>query len=715
MGKSALLADLVAGPARAAGALVLSTQGWESESPLAFAALHRLLRPVQFVLDRIAVPQARALRVAFGQEEGPAVDPFLVAVATLSVLTEAAEDCAVLCVVDDAHWLDDASADALLFTARRLQADRVAMVFAVRDGEPRAFSPEGVPSLLLSGLDASATRALLTEHAAAPVPEEVFERLLQQTGGNPLALVELPSQLSAGQLSGQDPMPSRLQLTAGVEQAFLNRCRRLPRYAQTALLVAAADDSGQVATLRRAAELLGVRPDGIEVAERSGLLISDGEGLRVRHPLVRSAIYQAATGLERRQVHRALAQVLGELGDGDRQAWHLAGAADGPDPAVVEALERTAVRAERRGGYVAAAAAFERAAELTAEEQPRGALLFAAARNAWACGQTTRARQLASAARALTDDRLLRADLDRLRARIEVNVGSASQAHRILLQAASSVAAEAPAQALEMVVAAGLSAVYGGDSGLALDETAFPTDIAAGDTARTRCLKLMLAGLNEASRDRWGTAAEALRAALDGGDAVNDPYVLSNLGNTALFLGDDEAAHRYFSRVLAEARDGGAGMLVLYALPRLVFPLVLSGQWAAAARAADEANSLGLSAGQRPLTAAPLACLVLLAALQGNPEYHERLAQVDEVTANHQLGILAGPVLDLTRWAKGIRASHDGDTSAALHHLAQLRQPALIRMAALDRIEAAVRAGERDRATAWVEELSPFADGTGWA
>ena len=320
-GKSALLDDLVAG---AVGARVVRTQGLESEAPLAFAALHRLLRPLRALRDRLPAPQARALRVAFGEEEGAAVDPFLVAVATLSALTEAAEDGPVLCVVDDAHWLDDASANALLFVARRLAADRVAMVFAARDAEDRIFRHDDVPTLQLDALDATAAGALLAERAGHPVAREVCEQLLTRAGGNPLALVELPTVLTPAQLSGTDPLPARLPLTAGIERVFLERCRRLPPGVQALLLVAAADDSGHLGTIRHAAALLGVDPSALAEAERSGLLVTEGDSVRVRHPVVRSAIYQAATGLERREVHRALAAALGAAGDPDRQAWHRA-------------------------------------------------------------------------------------------------------------------------------------------------------------------------------------------------------------------------------------------------------------------------------------------------------------------------------------------------------------------------------------------------------
>jgi len=711
VGKSALLQDLVTG---AGDARVLRTQGLESESPLAFAALHRLLRPVLRLLDRLPVPQARALRVAFGQEEGAAIEPFLVAVATLSILTEVAEESPVLCVVDDAHWLDVASADALLFTARRLQADRVALVFAARDGDVRTFSHDGVSSMLLGGLDVTAARALLAEREGDVLGEAVCERLLEQTGGNPLALVELPTVLTAAQLNGSAPMPSKLPLTAGVERLFLDRCRRLPEQVQTLLLIAAADDSGQLATVRRAAAVLGVDERALNEAEQSGLLLTDGDTVRVRHPLVRSAVYQAATGLERRNAHRALADALGEADDPDRQAWHRAAAADGPDEGVVAALERAAVRSERRGGYLAAAAAYERAAELTAGEQPRAARLFAAARNAWACGQTTRARALATAAREGADDRLLRADIDRLRGRIEVNVGSASDAHRIFTQAARVVAADDPTRALEMAVAASLLSIYGADSGMPLDATTILAEGAPGDAPRTRCLKQLLVSVTEASRENWAAAVASLRLALQAGADLSDPDVLGNLGNAALHLGDDEAHRRCFTVMLSGARESGAGMSVLYALPRLAFTQLVAGQWTAAGTSADEALALSLSAGQRPLTVAPLAWLTLLAALQGRPEYDALLTELDEVVAGHPLGVLADPVHDLTRWAKGSHAAHHGDTSAAFHHLSQLRLPAISRIAALDRIEAAVRVGDRDQAATWVEQLASFANDTQW-
>jgi DNA-binding CsgD family transcriptional regulator len=722
VGKSALLQDLVSSQQAAAdvaGVRVLRTHGVESESPLPFAALHRLLRPV-LRLERLPVPQARALRVAFGQEEGSSVEPFLVGVATLSALTEAAEDGPVLCVVDDAQWLDTASAGALLFAARQLQADPVAIVFAARDTQTGtgtgigvgSFNPDGLPVMRLGGLDDDAARRLLFERAGEALPGEVSDRLVRETGGNPLALLELPTGLTAGQLQGTAPLPSQLPLTAGLERAFLDQCRRLPEQVQTLLLVTAADDTGRVATLQQAAGHCGVQARAWAEAEQSSLLSVQGDVVAVKHPLVRSAVYQAATSLERRQVHRALAEALSD--DPDRATWHRAAAADGPDEGLVEALGLVGARAEQRGGYVAAAAAYERAAELTIDEAARAACLFAAARNAWASGQAIRARALAMLARELADDALLRADIDRLRGRIEVNIGSATDAHRIFMQAARAVAGLDPVRALEMAVAATLMRSYGADSGTPLYADTLPVAVEAGDTSRTRCLKHLLAAMTLAGDGAWGDAVAALRPALAIGPELEDLDLLGNLGNAALNVGDDEAARRFYALMLTGARVHGAGMSAVYALQRLAFPQLLAGQWMALRSSADEALTLARGVGQQALTAAPLAWLSLLAAFQGTADYENLLADLEEVAATHRLGILTDPVHDLTRWAKAARATHHGDTSAALHHLSQMRLPVLTRMAAPDRADTAIRAGDAVQAAAWTGELAPFAEATQW-
>ncbi len=715
VGKSTLVGALIS-DATAAGVQVLRGQGTESESPLAFAGLHQLLRPLLPQLAQLPVPQARALRVAFGQEEGAAVDPFVIALATLGLLTEAAETHVVLVVVDDAHWLDDASAEALLFSVRRLQVDRVAVVLTVRDGAGRAFPAEGLTSVQLVGLDESASRALLDEQLGRPLPDEVTRALLEQTGGNPLALVELPTALSAGQLAGSAPLPAHLQLTDRVQRVFLDRCRRLPDVVQTLLLVAAADDTGSLGVILQATALMGV-PDGdvrdaMRQAEQARLVVTDRDAVRVHHPLVRSAMYQAATGHERRTAHRALATVLSGTHESDRQAWHLSAAADGPDEGVALALAHAAGRAERAGGYAAAAAAFERAAELTTTDATRAQRLFAAGRNAWASGQAGRGRRLAEQARALCDDRVLLADIDRLRARIEVNVGSAATAHHIFTTAARAVAGDDPVRALEMRVAATLTHQFNVD----VPETVepWPEGAPLPDDARTRCLQQLLAATSADAGHQFKAALEALALAVATAAEVEDPDVLANVGNAALHLGDDDGHRRCFTRMLAGARDRSAVMFVLYALPRLAFADHLSGHWDRVRDAADEALALAAAAGQQPLTATPLAWRTLLAALRGDDGYDDVRSRLDAAEGQH-LGVLTDPVHDLSRWAAGIRAAHAGDTADALHQLKRFRVGPLSRMAALDRFDAAVRAGDPALARTWVEDLAGFAEVTGWA
>ncbi|WP_460458253.1 helix-turn-helix transcriptional regulator [Angustibacter peucedani] len=525
---------------------------------------------------------------------------------------------------------------------------------------------------------------------------------------------------------------------------------------QTLLLVAAADDTGSLAVVEQAAAVLGVGDGAVQQAEQAQLLETDRDQLRVRHPLVRSAMYQAATGHERRRAHRALAAALAtrdagastaspastdaagsgdsrdsaDSGLADRRTWHLAAAAEGPDPDVAAALERIGARAERAGAAAAAAAAYERAAELTTDQQEQGRRTFAAARSAWGAGQSARAALLADRAKALADDRLLRADIDRLRARIEVNVGSAATAHHIFISAARAVSTDDPVRALEMRVAATLTHQYNAAVPHDIDDidevrssdqapagTEHParwqSDQALPDDPRTRCLRDLLAATAADTAHHWADALPLLSRAVEATAAVEDPDVLANVGNAALHLGDDEGHRRCFTRMLAGARDRGAVMSVLYALPRLAYADLLSGDWDRVRDAAEEAISLAGAAGQRSLTATPLAWLTLLAAVRGEERYEDLRTALDEAQ-RQPLGVLTDPVRDMSRWAAGVHAANAGDSAQALHHFSQMRVTTIARMAALDRFDAAVRCDEGRLAKQWVEDLAEFADATGW-
>lgn len=712
VGKSALIADAVSG---ADGARVLQTAGIESESPLAFAALQRLLRPAMGLVDRLPAPQATALRAAFGEAGGDG-DRFLVFLATLSLLAEAAEEAPVLAVVDDAHWLDDASAAALLFVARRLQAEPVALLFAAREGDVLHFDGGDLPSVTVGDLDVTAAGALLLDRAGLRIPADVLERLMTGTAGNPLALVELAGALSRDQLSGHTPLPAQLPLTEGVERAFLDRYRRLPAAARTFLLVAAADDAGRVSIVRRAARALGAGDDAVDTAEASGLVRSHAAALVLRHPLVRSAVYGAATSNERRRAHRALADALVGAEHADRRAWHRAASVEEPDEAVVAELDQVAERATSRGGHEAASAAWERAAELTLAEERRAVRLLSAARSAWLASRPGRAQALADAARLHTDDAVLRADIDRLRARVEWNIGSAPVGHAILLRAARDVAGTDADRAREMAMMATAAATFGADSRVGIQPADFVGDAGDLTAPRARCFALLLSGFSAVARGELADGAAAFRQAFTCCDPAGDTDLSSNLGIAAMHLGEDAVVLDQFGRQVIEAREAGAVVLVLYALTRRTVSELTTGDWASAAAGSAEALALARATGQAALAGLPLAWLTLLAALRGNhDEFTAHLAELEHPTRERDAGLTSVVRHDVILWAKGV---HSAATPAtALHHLEQISHGVVRRMAALDRFEAAVRADQPRLARTWVDELAEFADATGasWA
>ncbi|MDX6367286.1 MAG: hypothetical protein QOK30_2362 [Nocardioidaceae bacterium] len=705
VGKSALIADAVS----RADALVLWTQGFESESPLAFAALQRLLRPVLGLVDRLPSPQAEALLVALGERKGQASDRFVVFVATLSLVVEAAEAQPVVVVVDDAHWLDAVSAEALLFVARRLQSDRVAMVFGAREGDVRRFEASGLTEMTIGGLDVVAAGALLAERTDGDVSHEVREAIVARTGGNPLALVEIPTVLSGTQLRGVSPLPAVLPLTEGVERSFLDRCRRLSSRGQTLLLVAAADDSRQVAIIQAASASLDLGDQALAEAEDSGLLKVAGAELRLRHPLVRSAVYAGATVPERQRVHGALAIALEAAGEQDRRAWHLALATVGPDEDVAGELDAVANRAEHRGGHDAASAAWERAGLLSPSAEDKSRRLLAAARSAWVGGVPGRARALADEARQRTSDPILTADVDMLRGRLEWSVGSSAVGHRIVIRAAREVAPFDPIRALEMAMVATTLATYGGsgESGLGAP---FVPPLQQGSSPRLLCLAALLAGQQHILGNEMAEAAVELRRAFELVEqTADDANLLSNTALAAFHLGEVEVTTRDLSRLLLLAREAGDVSRTVFALSRLPMADIPTGHWEAASASTDEALLLAQATGQPALTALPLAWRALLAALRGIWGGPEALADLAGLVARQPVGIGVVAVTDIAEWARGVSAATSGDVSAALHHLARLRLPALRRIAAVDRLEAAADVGDEETVAEWAEDLERFA------
>ncbi len=531
--------------------------------------------------------------------------------------------------------------------------------------------------------------------------------------------MELPGVLSGDQLSGRVRLPPQLPLTGGVQTAFLDRARRLTEEAQRLLLVAAADDSGRLDTVVAAAALLGADEDALDATERSGLLRTVGAELTFRHPLVRSALYGAATSAQRRAAHHALADVLTAAGDVDRRTWHLSLATSGTDAALAAALDAVAERAGRRAGHEAASAASARAAELTAEPNQRAQRLFAAATSSWAAGDSTRARALADEGSAQATDPVLRADLDRLRGRLEWNVGSPQAGHAIIMNAARSVAPTDAARAYEMSMLATTLATFGAKSANeTADDTSFLPALAASAPARLRCLDALIEGHRSILGTDYRAAAEPLRRALSIAHELPPTVdILANVGLAAFHLGDDDETTDAFTELLTLGREAGAMSTVVTALTRLPCGQLPAGQWRAATASADEAVAVGRAMGSPALIALPLAWLAVVAAHQGASEAADLLTEITDIRSHHQTGIVTTALDNIVEWVKGVVATTDRDDGKAVHHLSRITHPTLARLAVIDRVEAAVRALRLDLADQWCTETESFgaAVGARWA
>ena len=425
IGKTALLE---AAADKAAGARVLRVAGVESEAELPFAALHALLRPALDQIGALPGRQAAALRGAFGLAEETVTDRFLVGLGVLSLVAELAEDRPVLVLVDDAQWVDRASADALVFAARRLQAERAAVLAAARDEPPGAGLP-GLPELRVGGLDQTAAEQLL---AGAGLVRAVRDQLIAEAGGNPLALIELSRGLSAAERAGSVTpliLPAASPVSR-VQQAFGARIGGLPEACRRAVLVAALGGLADLAEVSRAIAASGGSLTDLAAGERAGLVRVTPAGVIFSHPLARAAVLAGSDVAERAAAHRALAGVL----DGDRRAWHLAALADGPDEQVAAELDAAAQRADRRGSRAAASAAYERAAALSAGPAAKGRRLALAAEAATDAGQLPRAADLAGQAGQLVTDPAAAAALARVRAQLEFEAGRPADSVGILLE-----------------------------------------------------------------------------------------------------------------------------------------------------------------------------------------------------------------------------------------------------------------------------------------
>lgn len=713
VGKSALL-DLA--QVQAAGMTVLHACGIESEARLPYAGLHQLLRPVLTLVDTLPAPQAAALRGGLGLDDGTHDEWFLVSLAVLSLLAEAAEEKPVLCVVDDAHWLDDASVESLVFAARRLQVEPIAMLFAAREGEARTFDAPGLPDLYLGGLDRDAALALLDRHFGSSLSMDARDRLIDGTGGNPLALLELAAALDESHLVGLEPLP----VSRRIERAFRSRIEQLPAQTQTVLLVAAADDTGSASTVLRAAGQLGAQPHALDAAEHVELVHVGGGQLEFRHPLIRSAVYQTAPFSRRRAVHAALADVLDPDADADRRAWHRAAASVDVDASVAAELEDAARRAYRRSGFVAASLAFERAAELVPDRSQRVRLLSGAIDAAWFAGRLPRAQELLERARPLSSGPAERAEIDRWRGRIEMSIGVPTAARDLLASAAVDLPEGEVSRALHMLGLACVASAYGGQADR-VDQVAAAADrLRVDGSPPAHFLERFVAGARSYFAGDYAAAARSFRTALEGADAADAagsaelPGLLLLAGAAALFLGDDATAEQLNQRLADRSREMGALPLVNEVLPRLAMNQIAMGRWSSASAELSEGIRLATQIGQHQVLAHMLSVSALIAALRGDDGECRGLAeQTRELARARQLV----HVEQTARWALLLLELGEGRCDEAFLHARQIPHLPLGHWSGPERIEAAARSGHHREANAWLTDFGAWAEhsGTTWA
>jgi DNA-binding CsgD family transcriptional regulator len=706
IGKSALLEDA---RDRAADMHVLSARGVESESELPFAALHQLLRPALTHADRLPAPQAAALHSALGLGDGQAHERFLVFAACLTLLSELAERRPVLCIVDDAHWLDSASADALQFVARRLDAEGIVLLFGAREGDVRRFDPADIPSLSLRGLDAEAATDLLAR--GVRVSPAVRRLLVEQTRGNALALVELPSALTPGQLTGEEPLPEALPLTNRLEHVFHARVRELPQDTRQVLLVAAADESEDAGLVTRAAERLGVRWDALDPAEEAKLVRVAGTRFEFRHPLVRSAVYGAATSSERRAAHAALAEALaGEPRHADRRAWHLASATFEHDEDVAQALEAAARRAEDRAGHVEAARALSRAAELSDERAARGRRLIGAVRAARIAGADEYALELSNQASPLVDDPQLRAEIAYAGGVAAFRRGRPLDALPSLIAAAREVAQADPDKALELLIWATGAATTGGDPAALgkISELAAATAHRGGDDG-SGFVADALAAVAHVRRGDAAAHADRLEAALAWASTAADPWRVFSISVATLFLGDDRRSAALIDRAVALARANGQFGVLAEALAVRAVQLRMGQRFEEAEIAAGEGLQLARELGAVNVAARCMGILAFIAAVRGDDvRARTDAGEALELAAAHGLPLVGGSAI-YTLAMVDLGRGRWVDALEHLHALADGRpttnDPVQAAFALPDTIEAAVRAGRRSEAT---EALSAY-------
>jgi len=696
--------------AAAADLTVIRVDGIETEIELSFGALHQLLRPYLARAGVLATPQRTALELAFGLRAGPAPDRFLVGLAALGLLADQATRRPLLCLVDDAQWLDRESADTLAFMARRLYADSIAMVFAVREPAASPGLLGGLPDLAVTGLDDRDAADLLAATAGPGLRPAVAERIVTETGGNPLALIEIGQQLGPGQLNGDTPLPDPVPIGRQLEQRYLQEVRGLPDGTRVLLLAAAADPTGDPQLLWQAGKQLGFTAQAATPAEARHLL-TIRDAVRFRHPLIRSAVYYGASFADRQRVHASLGAATDPVAHPDQRAWHLAMAATGPDEAVAAELEQVGDRARQRGGWTAAAASFQRAAALTASPAGRGRRLLRAAEASCGAGALRQAQlQLDQATGDLRDRRDLGL-AQRVRSRIYHAQHESAKATSALLAAAAGLGHDDLRLARDILVEAVVEAQINGQ--LAPDGTTrgdvvraarslpLPAGTAAtpGDLLLDADATLLGRGL-AAAAPLLRTAIDAVRVAPPGAPELFQ--WLAAACADATILVDEDRLDELARRMETEARQHGAVLPLTLALSHAGVSNLLAGYLSEAQRCFLEHAAIAEARGQRWNIGA-----LLIAAWRGQTQRVQQLlaAVTDDAGREGQ-----GYQLVFADYARCVIELGQGRYGAAYASFtAGLEDTSQVKFVLPDLVEAAQRSGQPDAARGFLAQLERLA------
>jgi DNA-binding CsgD family transcriptional regulator len=698
---------------------VLRVVADESEMALAFAAVHQLVRPLLPALDRLPEPQRRALSICFGMVSGPTADPFLVGLSVLTLLADAAAIRPVLCVIDDAQWLDKESAEVLGFVGRRLMVDRVALLFAAREAGEGSPCMIGLPELTVAGLSAADAGRLLQALSGEPLDAEVGAHIAAETGGNPLALLEIAHDLTPAQLAGRSPLPEPLPVGRRLEDQFRRRLRRLPPDTQALLLLAAADQPGEASRLWRAANGLGIPESAATAAEAAHLAVL-WPAVRFSHPLVRSAVYATATSAERRLAHRTLAAACDEEVDVDvdRKSWHLAESTAGPDAEVAAEVEALAERERSRGGYATVARLLERAARLTADPSLRAERLLRGAEAELSAGAVDRAGALLRQSTPRLRGPLPRGEATRLEGHIQFAGGQGAQAGVTLLRAARELQPLDPDAARDSLLAALEAVLYGGWSShkpLLAEIARSAGELPVIDGADAPALDLLVKAYAQRASAGFAAAVPHFRRAINaflaedlGTDVVLQWSMLAI--NAASELADIDAVDSLATRWVRLARDAGALTVLPLALTiRGVFADVPHGRLADAAAAAAESRQLALATGNSRVIGAA-----------GNGDLLTLVVRGRETEARATAARLARSATAATpifaAYGLGILELSLGNYEAAacgLDRVCTSDLPVIGTSALPELVEACARLGRRDQADTAVRQYAERALATG--